>query len=111
MIKASEAKRQQHINEAEGQAQAIQAIATATAEGLRKVAEAITAEGGVEAVQLRVAEKYVEQLGHIAKASNTVVLPASLSDVGSMIGLAMNVMKGMKPPEPPKAVAGPAGSR
>ncbi len=111
VIKASEAKRQQQINEAEGQAQAIQAIATATAEGLRKVAEAINSEGGVEAVQLRVAEKYVEQFGHIAKSSNTVVLPASLSDVGSMIALAMNVMKGMKPPEPPKAVTSAAGSR
>jgi len=111
VIKASEAKRQQQINEAEGQAQAIQAIATATAEGLRKVAEAIKSEGGVEAVQLRVAEKYVEQFGQIAKSTNTVVLPASLSDVGSMIALAMNVMKGMKPPEPPKAVTSAAGSR
>jgi regulator of protease activity HflC (stomatin/prohibitin superfamily) len=111
VIKASEARCQQQINEAEGQAHAIQAIATATAEGLRKVAEAIKSEGGVEAVQLRVAEKYVEQFGQIAKTSNTVVLPASLSDVGSMIALAMNVMKGMKPPEPPKAVAGAAGSR
>jgi regulator of protease activity HflC (stomatin/prohibitin superfamily) len=111
VIKASEAKRQQQINEAEGQAQAIQAIATATAEGLRKVAEAIKSEGGVEAVQLRVAEKYVEQFGQIAKTTNTVVLPASLSDVGSMIALAMNVMKGMKPPEPPKAVTGAAASR
>ena len=82
VIKASEATRQQQINEAEGQAQAIQAIATATAEGLRKVAEAISSEGGVEAVQLRVAEKYVEQFGHIAKTTNTVVLPATLSDVG-----------------------------
>jgi regulator of protease activity HflC (stomatin/prohibitin superfamily) len=111
VIKASEAKRQQQINEAEGQAQAIQAIATATAEGLRKVAEAINSEGGVEAVQLRVAEKYVEQFGQIAKTTNMVVLPASLSDVGSMIALAMNVMKAVKPPEPPKAVTSAAGSR
>lgn len=99
VIKASEAKRQQQINEADGQAHAIQAIAVATAEGIRKVAEAINAEGGVEAVQLRVAEKYVEQFGHLAKATNTVVLPATLSDVGSMIALAMNVLKSGKPPE------------
>ena len=103
VIKASEAKRQQQINEAEGQANAIQAIAIATAEGIRKVAEAISSEGGVEAVQLRVAEKYVEQFGHIAKTTNTVVLPATLSDVGSMIALAMNVLKGARPPEPPRA--------
>ena len=101
VIKASEASRQQQINEAEGQAQAIQAIATATAAGIRKVAEAIISEGGVEAVRLRVAEKYVEQFGHIARSTNTVVLPATLSDVGSMIALAMNVMKGAAPPLTP----------
>src|SRR5512137_147290 len=93
VIKASEAKRQQQINEAEGQAAAIQAIATATAEGLRKVAEAIKADGGHEAMQLRVAEKYVEQFGQIAKVGNTIVLPAALSDVASMIALATNVIK------------------
>jgi len=97
VIKASEAARQRQINEAEGQANAIQAIATATAEGIRKVAESISSEGGVEAVQLRVAEKYVEQFGHIARTTNTVVLPATLSDVGSMVALAMNVLKGAKP--------------
>ncbi len=96
VIKQSEAKRQQQINEAEGQAAAIQSIATATAEGIRKVAEAISSQGGVEAVQLRVAERYVEQFGQIAKSSNTVVLPASVSDVGSMIALAMNVLKTTK---------------
>jgi len=105
VIKASEAVRQKQINEADGQAHAIQAIAVATAEGLRKVAEAINADGGVEAVQLRVAEKYVEQFGHLAKSSNTLVLPATLSDVGSMIALAMNVLKSAKPGETPRATA------
>jgi regulator of protease activity HflC (stomatin/prohibitin superfamily) len=105
VIKASEARRQQQINEADGQAHAIQAIAVATAEGIRKVAEAINAEGGVEAVQLRVAEKYVEQFGHIAKTTNTVVLPATLSDVGSMIALAMNVLKGSTPVAAPLATS------
>jgi regulator of protease activity HflC (stomatin/prohibitin superfamily) len=97
VIKASEAVRQKQINEAEGQAAAIQAIAAATAEGLRKVAESIKTQGGVEAVQLRVAEKYIEQFGHLAKAGNTLVLPATLSDVGSMIALATNVLKGSTP--------------
>jgi regulator of protease activity HflC (stomatin/prohibitin superfamily) len=105
VIKASEATRQRQINEAEGQANAIQAIAAATAEGIRKVAEAIRSEGGVEAVQLRVAEKYVEQFGHLAKTTNTVVLPATLSDVGSMIALAMNVLKGGKASEPSRGAA------
>lgn len=92
VIKASEAKRQQQINEADGAAAAILAIATATAEGLRKVAETIQVPGGHEAVQLRVAEQYITQFGELAKSSNTLVLPASVSDVGSMIALAMNVI-------------------
>jgi regulator of protease activity HflC (stomatin/prohibitin superfamily) len=93
VIKASEASRQQQVNEAEGAAAAIQAIATATAEGIRKVAEAIQVPGGYEAVQLRVAEQYVNRFGELAKAGNTLVLPANLTDVGSMIALAMNVIR------------------
>jgi regulator of protease activity HflC (stomatin/prohibitin superfamily) len=101
VIKASEANRQQQINEAEGQASAILAVASATAEGLRKVAESISAPGGVEAVQLRVAEQYVEQFGNLAKAGNTLVLPANLSDVGSMIALATSVLRADGRREPP----------
>jgi len=97
VIKESEAARQRQINEAQGQAQAILAIAEATSEGLRKVAEAIGSPGGVEAVQLRVAEKYVEQFGHLAKVNNTVILPATLSDIGSMIASAMNVLRAADP--------------
>jgi regulator of protease activity HflC (stomatin/prohibitin superfamily) len=92
-IKESEASRQQQINVAEGQAQAILAIASATAEGIRRVAESIQVPGGFEAVQLRVAEQYVEQFGELAKKGTTLVLPATLSDVGSMLALAMNVIK------------------
>jgi regulator of protease activity HflC (stomatin/prohibitin superfamily) len=92
VIKASEARRQQQINEAEGQASAIMAVATATAEGIRRVAEAIKLPGGFEAVQLRVAEQYIGQFGELAKSSNTLVLPANVADVGSMIALAMKVV-------------------
>jgi regulator of protease activity HflC (stomatin/prohibitin superfamily) len=91
VIKSSEATRQQHINEAEGQAAAIRAVAAATAEGLRAVATAIRTDGGMEAVQLRVAEQYVAQFGNIAKGTNTVVVPATVSDVASMIATAMKV--------------------
>jgi len=93
VIKASEANKQQQMNEAEGAASAILAIATATAEGIRRVAEATQVPGGMEAVQLRVAEQYVTQFGELAKAGNTLVLPANLTDVGSMIALAMNVIR------------------
>lgn len=103
VIKASEAKRQQQINEAEGAASAILAIARATADGLRTVAESITVPGGQEAVQLRVAEQYIAKFGELAKSSNTLVLPASVSDVGSMIALAMNAVRqsGGSPPVKP----------
>jgi regulator of protease activity HflC (stomatin/prohibitin superfamily) len=93
VIKASEAKKQQQINEAEGGAAAILAIADATAEGIRKVADAIRLPGGFEAVQLRVAEQYVERFGQLARESNTLVLPANVADVGSMLALAMNVIR------------------
>jgi regulator of protease activity HflC (stomatin/prohibitin superfamily) len=108
VIKASEAKRTQQINEAQGQAEAILAVAGATAEGLRKVAESIGAPGGHEAVQLRVAEQYVTQLGNLARHGNTLVLPANLSDVGSMIALAMNVFRAGGPAPLPTTPAGPA---
>jgi regulator of protease activity HflC (stomatin/prohibitin superfamily) len=93
VIKASEAKKQQQINEAEGAASAILAIAQATAEGLRKVAETIQVPGGQEAVQLRVAEQYISKFGELAKTNNTLILPATVSDVGSMIALAMSAIR------------------
>ncbi len=93
VIKASEAKKQQQINEAEGAASAILAIAQATAEGLRKVAETIQIPGGQEAVQLRVAEQYITKFGELAKTTNTLILPATVSDVGSMIALAMSAIR------------------
>ena len=93
VIKASEANKQQQINEAEGAAAAILAIAQATAEGLRRVAETIQVPGGQEAVQLRVAEQYIGKFGELAKATNTLILPATVSDVGSMIALAMSAIK------------------
>jgi regulator of protease activity HflC (stomatin/prohibitin superfamily) len=103
-IKASEAKKQQQINEAEGEAAAILSVAQATAEGIRVVANAIGAPGGFEAVQLRVAEQYVAEFGHIAKTTNTLVVPANVADVASMIALAMKTVQradgGMPPPPP-----------
>ncbi|MYH30658.1 MAG: paraslipin [Acidobacteria bacterium] len=93
VIKESEAAKQQQINEAEGEAAAILAVAEATAEGLKKVAEALNAEGGDKAMQLRVAEDYLERFGNLAKAGNTLIVPANLSDVASMIGAATTVLR------------------
>ncbi|HEX7092416.1 MAG TPA: stomatin-like protein [Nitrospiraceae bacterium] len=103
VIKVSEAKKQQQINEAEGAASAILAIAQATAEGLRKVAETIQVPGGQEAVQLRVAEQYITKFGELAKTTNTLILPATVSDVGSMIALAMSAIRQTGPIAPIKS--------
>jgi len=101
VIKASEANKQQRINEAEGQAAAILAVAKATAEGIQSVARAIGADGGFEAVQLRVAEQYITQFGNIAKAGNTLVIPSNLSDVASVLATAMTVIQPKGPARPP----------
>ena len=93
VIKQSEASRQQQINEAEGEATAILTVATATAEGLRRVADALQAAGGDRAMQLRIAEQYIEEFGRLAKTGNTFVVPSNLSDIASMIALATGVAK------------------
>ena len=91
VIKASEGSQQQQVNEANGQAAAILAIAAATAEGLRQVASALSEEGGDAAMKLRIAEQYVDQFGAIAKEGNTLVVPADLSNVASMVALASRI--------------------
>lgn len=93
VIKESEAAKQRQINEAQGQAEAILAIADATAEGLRRVGISLIGAGGEAAMQLRIAEQYVEQFGKLAKEANTLVIPANLSDVSSMIALATKVAR------------------
>jgi regulator of protease activity HflC (stomatin/prohibitin superfamily) len=93
VIKESEAKREQQINEAQGEAAAIESVATATAAGLREVASAVGAPGGLEAMQLRVAEQYVSQFGELAKEGNSLVIPADLSDVASMLAMATRIVK------------------
>jgi regulator of protease activity HflC (stomatin/prohibitin superfamily) len=93
VIKESEAAKQQQINEAEGEAAAILAVAAATAEGLQRVGQALTTEGGESAMQLRIAEAYVQQFGNLAKEGNTLVVPSNLADLSSMIALATNIAR------------------
>ena len=92
VIKESEAAQQQQINEAHGEAAAILSIAGATAEGLKKVADALNSEGGDKAMQLRIAEDYLDRFGNLAKEGNTLIVPANLSDMSSMIGAATRVL-------------------
>ncbi len=92
-IARSEGEKQAQINIAQGEAGAVLAIAEATAEAIRKVAQAIQSPGGMEAVNLKVAEKYVEAFAGLAKTNNSLILPANLADVGSLIATAMTVVK------------------
>ena len=105
VIKASEGNKQQQINEAEGQAEAILAVATATAEGLRRVGTALSDRGGIEAMQLRVGEEYVRQFGKLAKESTTLVVPANLSDLASVVTMATSIVRKTPPAQPGSAAA------
>jgi regulator of protease activity HflC (stomatin/prohibitin superfamily) len=105
VIKASEARRQQQINEAEGEANAIRTIAEATAIGIERVATAIQSNGGRDAVQLRVAEQWITEFGKMARTNNTMIIPANVTDLASMIASATAVLRqtGAPPPPPPPA--------
>ena len=96
-IQRSEGEKQAAINTAQGEAEAIKAVAAATAQAIEQVAAAIQAPGGMEAVNLKVAEKYVEAFGNVAKEGNTLILPGNLADMGAMVATAMSVVKAQKP--------------
>ena len=92
-IKKSEGEKMKRINEAEGRSQEIEMIAIATAEGIRKIAESIQAPGGVDAVNLRVAEQYIREFGKLAQKSNSVIIPSNLSDIGGMVASVTSLLK------------------
>jgi regulator of protease activity HflC (stomatin/prohibitin superfamily) len=92
MINLSEGQKLKQINEAEGKASEIRLIAEATAHGLRTIAAAINEEGGLDAVNLRVAEQYVKEFGQLAKTNNTLIIPSNLGDVGGMVATIMKSM-------------------
>ena len=92
-IAKSEGEKQAAINRAQGQAAAILAIAEASAEALRKTAAAIREPGGADAVNLKVAEQYVNAFAQLAKTNNSIIIPANMSDIGGLIAGAMQVVK------------------
>ncbi len=93
MIAKSEGEKQKRINEAEGRAQEIERVAMATAKGIREIATAINEEGGMKAVNLRVAEQYITEFGKLAKVNNTMIIPSNMADMASVISTAMNIIK------------------
>lgn len=93
-IARSEGERQAEINRAFGEANAIETIAKATAMSIELVSNAIERPGGMQAINLQVAEKYVEAFGKLAKENNTMILPSNLTDPASLVATAMTVIKG-----------------
>src|ERR1700722_3077329 len=93
-IHKSEGERQAQINQAEGEASAILAVAVANAQAIEKIGAAIQTAGGMEAVNLKVAEQYVTAFGNIAKQGNTLIVPGNLSEMSSMIASALTIIKG-----------------
>lgn len=96
-IKQSEAIKIRQINEAEGKAREIELLAQATAQGIAQIAQAINTPGGRDAVNLRVAEQYVGEFGHLAKSTNTMIIPSNLSDIGGMVASLGNLLDRTRP--------------
>ncbi len=95
-IARSEGEMQKRINEAEGRAQEIRKVAIATAEGLREIAKAINEKGGMNAVNLKIAEQYVNEFGNLAKTNNTVIIPTNLSDIAGIVKSVTTVLQEAK---------------
>jgi regulator of protease activity HflC (stomatin/prohibitin superfamily) len=92
-INLSECERQRKINEAEGRAKEILLVAEAQAAGIQKVAEAINGKGGVESVNMQLAQQYLAQFGNLAKTNNTMIIPSDLANVAGVIKACTTIVK------------------
>ena len=95
-IARSEGEKQAAINRAQGEAAAIIALADASASALRQVGDAIRSPGGIDAVNLRVAEEYVHAFGNLAKTNNSIIVPADMGDMSGLIASALTIVKSQK---------------
>ncbi|OGT88351.1 MAG: stomatin 2 [Gammaproteobacteria bacterium RIFOXYA12_FULL_61_12] len=95
-IQRSEGEKQAAINQAQGEATAVITVAEATAQAINQIAQAIQSPGGMDAVNLKVAEKYVEAFAGVAKQGNTLILPGNMAEMGSMVAAAMSILKAQK---------------
>lgn len=93
LIKRSEGEKQRRINEADGKAAEIELVATATANGIRQIANAIGEKNGADAVNLRIAEQYLTEFGKLAKENNSMIIPTDLADISSILAAATSVIK------------------
>jgi regulator of protease activity HflC (stomatin/prohibitin superfamily) len=95
-IALSEGEKQRRINEASGRASEIEMVAVATAKGIREIAQSINEEGGLNAVNLRIAEQYLNEFGKLAQTNNTMIVPADLSDIAGVISSVTSVINKSK---------------
>ena len=95
-IALSEGEKQRRINEASGKASEIEMVAVATAKGIREIAQSINEEGGLSAVNLRIAEQYLNEFGKLAQTNNTMIVPADLSDIAGVISSVTSVVNKTK---------------
>ena len=95
-IAKSEGEKARRVNEAEGRAAEIRLVAEATAQGLREIAAATKEQGGMEAMNLRLAEQYIAEFGKIAKTGNTLVLPTDMANIAGFLKAATTVVKEVK---------------
>jgi len=95
-IALSEGEKQKRINEASGKASEIEMVAVATAKGIREIAQSINEEGGMSAVNLRIAEQYLTEFGKLAQTNNTMIVPADLSDIAGVISSVTSVIRKTK---------------
>jgi regulator of protease activity HflC (stomatin/prohibitin superfamily) len=95
-IALSEGEKQRRINEASGKASEIEMVAVATAKGIREIAQSINEEGGLSAVNLRIAEQYLTEFGKLAQTNNTMIVPANLSDIAGVISSVTSVVSKTK---------------
>jgi len=102
-IARSEGEKQAEINKAQGEAAAILAIAAANATAIRQVAEAISSDGGINAVNLKIAEQYIAAFGNLAKQGNTLIVPSNMADLASLVTTATTVLKAGTPAAAPRA--------
>ena len=92
-IALSEGEREKRINEAEGRAKEIMLVADAQAEGIRKVAAALNEPGGLNSVNMQLAQQYLAQFGNLAKQNNTMIIPSDLSNVAGIIKACTGIIK------------------
>jgi len=94
-IARSEGEKMKRINEAEGRGQEIERVANATAKGIREIATAINEQGGMNAVNLRIAEQYLNEFGKLAQKNNAMIIPSNLSDVAGIVGSVAKIFSTM----------------